>query len=1175
MRKLTVFGLAVLLTVCASTSAFAAKKTPVPFSSRARMGNTYFDAATPLNWGKEGSAADTVWIRVKDDSTCSYTGSALFGSRGESAPGWATWCFDGGLGDSLSTTTRYGGGLPGAFIHYDAHIFGQTNKWHISTYDTYLPGLEDSSMWCGELGNPLSWETPPGYGPGYRFNLVLDLGNSATFNTANGMTIGGVHLYANELAYDYCFLEMAASGTPDTATWRQITRFNGISNPDSVNCRGLGGSYWGSGSGIGNGPYPYLCADWVVFNQVVTAAELALLGQNGAEKLLVRWRVTSDFLWDDLTGGGTQADTRGAWRIDHVLVKGNNSPNSYFPGNASARTDNVDWETSGEVGRSQFSTALIPGAEESGGQWVDNPGSDNDYWLHGRSKIVDLWTLTNAPNYPNLGQTCNTSNRWIWGSNFDTVTQTMNNVQQSAFLYRLSSPVIDTSPNSVYTNGTSLDNTRVSGAIIQYDTYICFKSVSEDVVSWVGRVYLGSPQNTWNQWEYAAINIGGCQFWNTPDFDTYSSILNAETDSIQFGVDKFDQCDYNSGTEQACMPGVLVVNPHRKNAIYIDNISIGLFSQKATLWGVGNFQDTFARDVHLHPPSKDNSELYAADVRQDEDSLGVSVVDFDGIAQNSVVIHYRVSTDCGTSWSHETSRVQGSKAKPAIEWFTKSLNFSQPDADAEVGEISEFNGEYRTVLEVNTTDFPGSLLSGGILREGTVVEYYFTAADRSIPAVADTVPNRAAARRTFIHPKYGTERQQPWPYEVTVLPCSRNYTPQGGKAVLLVDEWYNRTVYDVESDPTLAGTGIEVFPFLAQLYEESLRDLNIKYDRYDDLFAQVSRGGNLGFYSEPTDQNDWGGIRTSAGAHRYQEVIWPTGQHNEHTVLDSSQLELAAYLISVNEGDLWLAGRNVCEDKVLSGIADGFDGGTFWQDYVGAVSSDVGCPESAGLADRVFRIQGLNDADFTAFQVVAGWANCPLFDQPDKDMEVNGASQGTSTIIFQFENLAATLNETSGLQCVQPGAAGNKMITTMFDHGLLTSRAARACITRAILVDFGVTMPGTVVPWGTLCANSTTDVLPTSPRRFALDQNYPNPFNPQTTIKYSLPKDNMKVALTIFDVSGREVVKLVDRVEGENKDYAVYWNGKNSSGHEVSSGVYFYRLNADDLSATKKMVLLK
>jgi flagellar hook assembly protein FlgD len=57
-------------------------------------------------------------------------------------------------------------------------------------------------------------------------------------------------------------------------------------------------------------------------------------------------------------------------------------------------------------------------------------------------------------------------------------------------------------------------------------------------------------------------------------------------------------------------------------------------------------------------------------------------------------------------------------------------------------------------------------------------------------------------------------------------------------------------------------------------------------------------------------------------------------------------------------------------------------------------------------------------------------------------------------------------------------------------------------------------------------------------------------------------------------VSGREVRTLVNRLES-GANHEVFWDGRNDHGSEVSSGVYFYSLKADDLAATKKMVLLK
>jgi hypothetical protein len=189
-------------------------------------------------------------------------------------------------------------------------------------------------------------------------------------------------------------------------------------------------------------------------------------------------------------------------------------------------------------------------------------------------------------------------------------------------------------------------------------------------------------------------------------------------------------------------------------------------------------------------------------------------------------------------------------------------------------------------------------------------------------------------------------------------------------------------------------------------------------------------------------------------------------------------------------------------------------------------------------------------------------------------MTVNAAGAGTETVVFQFDNVGHTLNTTAAIRNTQPGTP-NKMITTLFDHGLITTRAARACLTRAILTDFGVTMPAGSKYTAGICANSATDIGETgSARKFDLEQNYPNPFNPSTKIRYSIPRDNMKVELEIFDVSGRRVVTLVNRVES-GANHEVLWNGKNTAGQDVASGVYFYKLKADNQEAVKKMVLLK
>ncbi len=88
------------------------------------------------------------------------------------------------------------------------------------------------------------------------------------------------------------------------------------------------------------------------------------------------------------------------------------------------------------------------------------------------------------------------------------------------------------------------------------------------------------------------------------------------------------------------------------------------------------------------------------------------------------------------------------------------------------------------------------------------------------------------------------------------------------------------------------------------------------------------------------------------------------------------------------------------------------------------------------------------------------------------------------------------------------------------------------------------------------------------PNYYSLSQNYPNPFNPSTSIKFTMPKgDNVK--LVIFDILGREVKTLVN----EFRNQGVY--EVNFDASSLSSGAYFYRLEAGEFTDTKKMLLVK
>ena len=96
---------------------------------------------------------------------------------------------------------------------------------------------------------------------------------------------------------------------------------------------------------------------------------------------------------------------------------------------------------------------------------------------------------------------------------------------------------------------------------------------------------------------------------------------------------------------------------------------------------------------------------------------------------------------------------------------------------------------------------------------------------------------------------------------------------------------------------------------------------------------------------------------------------------------------------------------------------------------------------------------------------------------------------------------------------------------------------------------------------------------PTLPKIYALKQNYPNPFNPTTTITFNLPKSGY-VEITVYNMLGQSICKLLaeEYVAGI---HSVIWDGRDDLGIEVSSGIYFYSIQADDFSASRKMILIR
>jgi hypothetical protein len=100
--------------------------------------------------------------------------------------------------------------------------------------------------------------------------------------------------------------------------------------------------------------------------------------------------------------------------------------------------------------------------------------------------------------------------------------------------------------------------------------------------------------------------------------------------------------------------------------------------------------------------------------------------------------------------------------------------------------------------------------------------------------------------------------------------------------------------------------------------------------------------------------------------------------------------------------------------------------------------------------------------------------------------------------------------------------------------------------------------------------SASNDALPS---QYELSQNYPNPFNPSTQISFALP-GAASVRIEVLNILGQHVATILDQNLAAGR-HNVTWNASDEDGRSVASGVYLYRLTADQFTSVKKMVLLR
>ena len=227
------------------------------------------------------------------------------------------------------------------------------------------------------------------------------------------------------------------------------------------------------------------------------------------------------------------------------------------------------------------------------------------------------------------------------------------------------------------------------------------------------------------------------------------------------------------------------------------------------------------------------------------------------------------------------------------------------------------------------------------------------------------------------------------------------------------------------------------------------------------------------------------------------------------------------------------------------------------------------CPLQRCLSDKTLALSNEWQQFTVSFQATGSTASAGLnlFAQQVGQVWLDDISlkEGNSSVYRRdFENGVVLLNYTTDPITVD-----------------LQSDYERLDIVGSAVFDGATVQQETVPPWDarSLLGPATgggppADPTPPSAPETRLEQNIPNPFNPGTQIHFELKRQE-KVLLEVYDISGRRIRTLVNRVMSGAAEHTVTWNGRDQYDREVPSGIYLYRLQTPTVDVRRKMTLLR
>lgn len=624
----------------------------------------------------------------------------------------------------------------------------------------------------------------------------------------------------------------------------------------------------------------------------------------------------------------------------------------------------------------------------------------------------------------------------------------------------------------------------------------------------------------WSPWQPVddLIFFNFCGYSNARSRDL-TKFLGASIDSITMG---WELTDYSQ-------PGDLDWGKHSAVQYTVDNVSFASYDGTVTVFtarSIDLLADTFSLSDPAHTAFLANAEqgdwvgIGGSRAFASVDSLSVGVEDSDGITASNVVLWWR-HDDGGAGFG---------------SWASKTMSFSAPS-----GTSSTDEGIYRQTIGADDggAEDLTPAADGRIWKAGTTVEYYVRVVDDA--ANAATYPAGAPAAA----------------FDFSVLPFDHTGPAQGNAKILLVNgsrfsalDYATSSLFDPAGGWGAGNFEVPVFVPSVDQTAAGLELLGLAFDRYD-----VS-GASSSIQAIPRGASDstkgLGGYLTDAGTPYYDAIVWLHGQAAFSVFPDTTRLDLAQYLDG--GGRLLTYGDGVAEALAV-------DDPTFLSTYLGAALDSA--------STEVRRLDATGAAGEALAGVTLGlYGECPLRRGFDRLALATPATGSANAVVMEYSGGGGTDDGLPSVIRNDRTGSGGAAVLAGFGLDALLYTESRACVLEAVLgTDFGIPIPS---PAGCV-SNGTGAPAKFVPPGFELATPAPNPSAGALDLRFSVPTRG-HVTVRVYDVAGRRVRTLVDEVLEADR-HRIAWDGRTDDGDRAASGLYFVRLQAGDLTQTRKAVL--